>query len=91
MTVTRNTIIAEILQNDPSQGCVPIFLNTGMHCLGCMAAHGETVEQACMVHGVDPDELCAELNDYFAHLRAAVAARLFLHVICGKARCKKPA
>ena len=66
MTVTRNTIIAEILQNDPSQGCVPIFLNTGMHCLGCMAAHGETVEQACMVHGVDPDELCAELNDYFA-------------------------
>lgn len=30
MTVTRNTIIAEILQNDPSQGCVPIFLNTGM-------------------------------------------------------------
>ena len=34
MTVTRNTIIAEILQNDPSQGCVPIFLNTGMHCLG---------------------------------------------------------
>ena len=33
MTVTRNTIIAEILQNDPSQGCVPIFLNTGMHCL----------------------------------------------------------
>ena len=44
MTVTRNTIIAEILQNDPSQGCVPIFLNTGMHCLGCMAAHGETVE-----------------------------------------------
>ena len=55
MTVTRNTIIAEILQNDPSQGCVPIFLNTGMHCLGCMAAHGET-------------ELCAELNDYFAHL-----------------------
>ena len=47
MTVTRNTIIAEILQNDPSQGCVPIFLNTGMHCL---------------------DELCAELNDYFAHL-----------------------
>ena len=39
-----------------------------MHCLGCMAAHCETVEQACMVHGVYPDELCAELNDYFAHL-----------------------
>ena len=73
MTVTRNTIIAEILQNDPSQGCVPIFLNTGMHCLGCRAAHGETVEQACMVHGVDPAELCAALNDYFARLYACAA------------------
>ena len=44
MTVTKNTIIAEILNNDPTQGCVPIFLSTGMHCLGCMASHGETVE-----------------------------------------------
>ena len=35
MTVTKDTIIAEILQNDPAQGCVPIFLATGMHCLGC--------------------------------------------------------
>ena len=40
MTVTKNTIIAEILNNDPTQGCVPIFLSTGMHCLGCMASHG---------------------------------------------------
>ena len=67
MTVKRDTIIAEILQNDPAQGCVPIFLATGMHCLGCMAAHGETVEEACMVHVVDPDALIAQLNDYFAH------------------------
>lgn len=57
MTVTKNTIIAEILNNDPTQGCVPIFLSTGMHCLGCMASHGETVEEACAVHGVDADEL----------------------------------
>ena len=35
---------------------------------GVITQPGETVEQACMVHGVDPDELCAELNDYFAHL-----------------------
>ena len=67
MTVTKNTIIAEILNNDPTQGCVPIFLSTGMHCLGCMASHGETVEEACAVHGVDADELVDELNDYFAH------------------------
>ena len=63
MTVTKDTIIAEILQNDPAQGCVPIFLATGMHCLGCMAAHGETVEQACAVHGVNVDALLEKIND----------------------------
>ena len=68
MTITKNTIIAEILNNDPTQGCVPISLSTGMQCLGCMASPGETVEEACAVHGVDPDALVAELNDYFAHL-----------------------
>ena len=66
MTVQRDTIIAEILQNDPEQGCVPIFLSTGMHCLGCMAAHGGTVAEACAVHGVDVDALLSQLNDYFA-------------------------
>ena len=71
MTVTRNTIIAEILQNDPSQGCVPIFLNTGMHCLGCMAAHGETVEQACMVHGVDADAFLEQVNRFIEASEAA--------------------
>ena len=45
-----------------------LYTSTGMHCLGCMASHGETVEEACAVHGVDPDALVAELNDYFAHL-----------------------
>ena len=63
MTVTRNTIIAEILQNDPSQGCVPIFLNTGMHCLGCPSSRGETVEEACAVHGVAVDKLLAVVNE----------------------------
>ena len=66
MTVTKDTIIAEILNNDPAQGCVPIFLATGMHCLGCMAAHGETVEQACAVHGVDCAELVDKLNAHMA-------------------------
>ena len=62
MTVTRNTIIAEILQNDPSQGCVPIFLSTGMHCLGCPASRNETVEQACLVHDQPVEELVEKLN-----------------------------
>ena len=70
MTVTRNTIIAEILQNDPSQGCVPIFLSTGMHCLGCPASRGESIAEACEVHGVDCDELLEKLNAHLASKKA---------------------
>lgn len=66
MTITKDTIIGDILTIAPQTA--PLFMGIGMHCLGCPASRGETVEQACMVHGVDPDELCAELNDYFAHL-----------------------
>ena len=70
MTVTKNTIIAEILNNDPTQGCVPIFLATGMHCLGCPASRGETIAEACEVHGVDCDELLEKLNAHLASKKA---------------------
>ena len=40
----------------------PIFLSIGMHCLGCPSSRGETVEQACMVHGVEVEELLAKIN-----------------------------
>lgn len=70
MIVEKNTVIMDILKNDPNpqEGCMPIFMQFGMHCLGCMAAHGETVEEACMVHGVDPEEVISAVNDYFAHV-----------------------
>ena len=60
MVVTRETLIGEIL--DHSRDCAKYFLEMGMHCLGCPASRGESVEQACVVHGVDPDELIAKLN-----------------------------
>ena len=63
MTITRQTIIGDILDADGS--VAPLFLAIGMHCLGCPASRGETIEQACAVHGTDPDELVAKLN---AHL-----------------------
>ena len=65
-TITKDTIVGDILDIAPETA--PAFIDIGMHCLGCMASHGETVEEACAVHGVDPDALGAELNDYFAHL-----------------------
>ena len=45
----------------------PLFLAIGMHCLGCPASRGETIEQACAVHGTDADELVAKLNAHFGN------------------------
>ncbi len=62
--ITKDTIIADVLRMDP--GTAPFFLEIGMHCLGCPSASGESVEAACMVHGVDADELIAKINAYLA-------------------------
>ncbi len=48
------------------RGTARIFLEFGMHCLGCPHATAESIENACAVHGTDPDELVKELNEYFA-------------------------
>lgn len=64
MAITKDTIIMDVLALD--EGTAPFFLNIGMHCLGCPSASGESVEQACLVHGVDCDALVKEINDYLA-------------------------
>lgn len=64
MTVTKDTIIGDIL--DADRTTAPYFLEMGMHCLGCPSARGETLGQACMVHGVNVDELVAKLNAHMA-------------------------
>lgn len=64
-SITKDTIIGEILDMD--QSTAPFFLEMGMHCLGCPSSRGETVEQACMVHGVDADELVKKLNEHLAN------------------------
>ena len=63
--ITKDTIIGDILDIDRTTA--PFFMEMGMHCLGCPSSRGETLEQACMVHGVDPDALVAKLN---AHVTA---------------------
>ena len=62
--ITKDTIIADVLRLDP--GTAPFFLEIGMHCLGCPASRGETIEQACAVHGTNADELVEKLNAYLA-------------------------
>lgn len=58
--ITKDTIIGDILDIAPETA--PAFLAIGMHCLGCPSSRGETVEQACMVHGVEVEELLSSLN-----------------------------
>lgn len=62
--VTKDTIIMDVLRIDPETA--PIFFEIGMHCLGCPSASGESLEQAALVHGVDPDELVQKINDFLA-------------------------
>ncbi len=62
--VTKDMIIMDVLRMD--EGTAPIFMQAGMHCLGCPSASGESIEQACMVHGIDSDKLIDELNAYLS-------------------------
>ena len=60
--ITKDTIIGDILDIAPQ--AAPVFHSIGMHCLGCPASRGETVEEACMVHGIECDEFLAQLNHF---------------------------
>ena len=59
--IEKTTIIGDILDIAPH--AAPLFFAIGMHCLGCPSSRGETVEQACMVHGVDVDKLLELVNE----------------------------
>ena len=63
MEVTLETIIGDIIDQDPETE--EIFLDCGMHCVSCPVSRMENVEEACIVHGVDADELVVKLNAYF--------------------------
>jgi hybrid cluster-associated redox disulfide protein len=65
--VTKNSVIGDIL--DENRETSRFFLSMGMHCLGCPASRGETIEQACSVHGVDADKLVENINDFLANSR----------------------
>ncbi|NDL66365.1 DUF1858 domain-containing protein [Anaerotalea alkaliphila] len=62
--ITKEMIIADILRVD--QGIIPILMEAGMHCIGCPSSQGETLEEACMVHGMDVNELVKKINDHLA-------------------------
>lgn len=65
MIVTKESLIGAILDEDRTTA--PYFLEMGMHCLGCPSARGESIEQACAVHGVDVNVLVEKLNKHFGN------------------------
>ena len=60
--ISKDITIGELLQ--VNTGVIPILMAAGMHCLGCPASQGESIEEACMVHGTNADELVAKLNAF---------------------------
>ena len=60
--VVKETIMGDLLKSNPE--VVPILLNAGMHCIGGPSSIGESLDEACMVHGIDVDDLVTEINTY---------------------------
>ena len=63
-SVTKDTLIGDILDFDLETA--EYFFAIGMHCLGCPASRGESIAEACMVHGTNADELVAKINAHLA-------------------------
>lgn len=60
--VTKEMLIGDVIRMD--NGVIPILMRAGMHCVGCPSAQGESLEEACMVHGMDVTGLVDAINDY---------------------------
>ena len=64
MVVTKQTLIGDVLDFDVN--CAKFFFEIGMHCLGCPHSRGESIEEACAVHGTDADELVKKINEHLS-------------------------
>jgi hybrid cluster-associated redox disulfide protein len=62
MKITKESIIGDVLDYAPDTA--QFFFEIGMHCLGCPSARGESIEQACAVHGTDADALIEKINAF---------------------------
>ena len=65
VNITKEMTMGELLSID--RGVAGVLMNAGMHCIGCPSSIGESLEEACMVHGIEVDELLKNINEYFAN------------------------
>lgn len=63
--VTKDTLIGDMLVMD--RGIAVILMQSGMHCVGCPSSAGETLDEACAVHGMDVEKVLADINEYLAN------------------------
>ena len=63
MEITKKTTMGQLLSYD--RGVAIVLMQAGMHCIGCPSSIHESLEEACMVHGISADELLANINKYF--------------------------
>ena len=61
--ITKDMVMGEILLNDNSDKIVEVLTNEGMHCFGCPASQMESLEEACMVHGLDVNDVLKKVNE----------------------------
>ena len=66
--VDKSMIIGELIKLD--ENLIYILMREGMHCVGCPSAQMETLEEAALVHGLDPDVLVARLNEFLGAMEA---------------------
>lgn len=64
MEITKETTMGEMIEFD--RGIAYILMESGMHCVGCPSSIGESLEEACMVHGLDADKVLKNINEYLA-------------------------
>ncbi len=68
MKVTKDMLIVDILRFD--RNIAGLLMGHGLHCVGCMLANNETLEQACQGHGIDADLLLNDINTYLSSIQA---------------------
>ena len=62
MEITKQTTMGEMLNYD--RGIAMVLMQAGMHCIGCPSSIHESLEEACAVHGIDSDEVLANIQKY---------------------------
>lgn len=67
MEITKQTTMGQMLEYD--RGIAYVLMQSGMHCVGCPSSIGESLEQACEVHGLDSDQVLRSITEYLSAKR----------------------